>query len=1321
MKKLSVAALLCLASLSNALAQTTNATLGGTVVDASGALIPGATIAATNIQTGIVTTVLSNEAGIYQFASLQTGIYKVSAELSGFQTQTYNDVTLGVSQQVRLNFTLQVGAVAQAVDVTMATDTLIATTSSSVGAVLPEYKVRDLPLATRYVVDLVETTPGTGGGRNFAGGRMSSINVTRDGVPTNDGRYAAEMGVSATTYVSPDLIEEIRVIVAPADAEVGRGSGQVQMLTRSGTNEFHGSLFWANRNSALEANSWLNNFNGVDKNYRNGNQFGGRIGGPILRNKTFFFFLYEGQRYVAKSYFTGAVLTKEAREGVFRFFPGVPNAHALANNPTVDLQGNPLRPENATGDLVSISVFGRDPNRPSFDSSGWVRQLIDRMPLPNDFTGCGPNYATGNLANSCDGLNVAGHRWLRRIEGEDVANGDGQDTNRNQYNVRIDHQFNSNHKATFSGTWEKNWSMTTQTGISHWPGGYNGTVLRKPQFYSASLVSTLAPSVVNEFRFGHRKGWHYGWASALRPDEVGEEVRGVLPNRNGQRFFPGHILLADNFISSMTGGVVGTGSRGQTSPLYMFSDTVSWTKGRHAFKAGFEARFTASRGFNNTDNPEWYFPAVDIGTNSVLVSGISNIPGLVGSSITTAQNLLLDLSGSVGGVSRNYNIRRPGDPFLPIAREREYHQNEWGAFFKDDWKIRPDVTLNLGIRYDRYGVPWEKYGAITAPIGGEAGLFGISGTSFADMWRPGVLNGSLTQLEFVGKNSPNPDRQVYNDDVNNFAPAVGFSWSLPWFGKDKTVLRAGYGINYQGSANFNSGLNLFLGNVQGASTDQTLTTMGLAARYFDLTTLPVPLPNPTAKPLDVWPLTQRSGTMVGFTDNRVSPYIQNWNLEIQRELARNLTLEARYIGSKGTKLWGRINLNTVNVFENGILEAFEITRAGGDAPLFDQMLQGLNLGLGVINGTTVTGSASLRQSTLTFGAPPVQIRSLIANGNVGQFADFLNSSAAITGRPGGLMLNNPSIPQNFIKVNPQFNLVVLDGNPGNSTYHAMNLQVTKRLSNGFTAQAAYTWSRTLGNDNNDGGFAGFATSNHYFDPRNRALNKSLLSFHRTHDIRSNGTFELPFGPNRRFFNQTSGLLGRLIEQWQLGAIFSWTSGAPLNINAPISTMTQANINMPVIVGDFPKSSGEVTPDGRGATYFPGLRQMPDPAVNNVTTLQGLRGAFSNFAIVDAEGDLLLMNPAPGSIGTLGQRWIEGPSHIGFDVNLLKRIRVDETKQFELRVDARNILNTPWWNDPDTSINSQSFGRMLASGTTGQSNADNRNGTRSFTVSARLNF
>ena len=1310
MKRLFAAAFLLLSVFfTNTFAQTTNATLGGTVSDPSRALIPGVTVTATNTQTGIVTTVITNETGAYQFASLQTGSYKVTAELPGFQTQAYNDVALGVGQQVRLNFTLQVGTQAQTVEVSVAADTLIATTSSSVGAVLPEYKLRDLPLSTRNVLDLVNTTPGVQGS-NFAGTRLTSLNTTRDGVPVSDGRY--DIGAATSTYTSPDLVDEVRVIVAPADAELGRGTGQIQMTTRSGTNQFRGSLFWVNRNSKLAANTWSNNFNGVGKNFYNGNQFGGRIGGPIIKNKTFFFFLFDGQRFITKNYFTGTVLTDQARQGLFRFWPGVQNGNAASNNPVVDRAGNPVTPTGVNtaidgGRLQTVSVFGRsvngvftpwDNNRTAIDSTGYIARLLGKMPRPNDF-------------NTGDGLNTAGYRWLRRNEGVDVANGDGQDTDRNQYNMRIDHNFNSSHKASFSGTWERDWAETTQAGMSNWPGGFNGSVRRKPRIMTGSVVSTLSPVIVNEFRMGSRKNWNYSWSSIWRPDDVGVEARKFLPTRGGNAFWPTQSLFGDHVITSVSGAA----TRGQTSPLWTFSDSLSWTTGKHAFKGGFEMRFTSSRGWNGPEDAELYKIAiVGVGAGGAPVTGINTVQGLSGGSVTTMQNLLLDLSGSVSNVTytNGFNVQSADSAFEPRVRIKNYHENEWAAFFKDDWKVRSNLTLNLGVRYDWYGVPWEASGLHALPVGGAKGLYGISA-------------GSQTLLQLVGKNSPNPGTLFYQNDWNNFAPAVGLSWTLPWLGKDKTVLRAGYGISYQGAASYNAGLNIASGNNPGLTYNQNLTTLGLGGTFlnFASASLPIPLPAPTGvKALTPSPFNTRTDPLVGFDDNRVNPYVQNYSLEIQRELAKNLTLEARYIGSKGTHLFGGISINDVNInaAANGqtLLEAFNMTRAGGDAPLFDAMLGGLvmNTGQAAVGTGGVTGSAALRQNA-TF-------RGFLANGNVGQFANALNTSTIVTGQAGGLLRRN-GFAENFLAVNPQYAAVVLQSNPGSSTYHSMNLQVTKRLSQGFSTSFAYTWSRTLGESGGDGNLS-------YLDPNNHHLNKSLLGYHRTHDIRSNGTFELPFGPGRKFLSDAPGFFARLVEKWQLGAITNWSSGSPLTLTAANSEITWTPVpgqigigrtsNTPNILGAFPKGAGKITAVANGANYFADFKQIDDPFKGQVTNNQTLQSQFANRAITDQNGNLILVSPGPGKVGTLGRTWIEGPGHIKMDVNLLKRIRVSEQKSVEIRMDVIDILNTPYWGNPTVDINSLNFGRMDAGDVTnGGSNADNRTANRKFTFTARFNF
>lgn len=174
------------------------------------------------------------------------------------------------------------------------------------------------------MLDLLSTTPGAGYGSvagAFAGRRATTVNVTRDSINVQDGRYQ-EAGAYSSTFVSPDLVEEVRVILAPADAESGRGSGQVQLLTRSGTNQYRRSLFWTNHNSQFDANNFFNNLNKVQPGYENRNQFGARLGGPIIKNKTFFFFLFDGQRYLLKQNTTGTVLTQQARQGIFRFLPG---------------------------------------------------------------------------------------------------------------------------------------------------------------------------------------------------------------------------------------------------------------------------------------------------------------------------------------------------------------------------------------------------------------------------------------------------------------------------------------------------------------------------------------------------------------------------------------------------------------------------------------------------------------------------------------------------------------------------------------------------------------------------------------------------------------------------------------------------------------------------------------------------------------------------------------------------------------------------------------------------------------------------------------
>src|SRR5215471_6609661 len=635
--------LLLLVSVSvNTFAQV-SANIGGTVSDPTGALIPGVEVTATNVNTGINTTQVTNEAGAYQIPSVQPGTYRLKASLPGFQAATRENIQLSQGQQVRFNFTLQVGSVATAVEVLTDSASSLATTTATVGDVLPDTEVRGLPLATRNVIDLAFVSAGTVG-ENFGGARMSQINTTRDGLPTGDGRYLDWNGAYSGTFTSPDLVEEVQVNVTSVDAAVGRGSGQVRLQTRSGTNQFHGALFYSNENSKLAANNWFQNLVGTQKNYLNRNQFGGRLGGPIIHDKAFFFFLFDGQRFLSKEETIGTVLTPEARQGIFRYLtsnaPGSAgganrrNGNAFATTPSVTLQGNLLTADPATGAPLFLNSFNlfsdvKDPFRTQIDPVWVGPQYLRRMPTPNDWT-------VG------DGLNTAGIRWQRRNAGLDGATGDTQTTNRNQYNMRFDYQINNRNKVSYSLTRENDWGVTGQTGLPDWPGGYFGVIQRDPTFSTASWVATISPTLVNEFRWGRKVDTWVGMQptdlnccnggvfDTSKLSGIAKEAFNAFPQIDGQRY----AILQDTTI----GGDFARARqnpRFNSSPLMQFANTLSWTRRSHSFQGGFEATYSSSGQIDAINSR----PTANLGIGTVSISGITttNFRGLNSNDVNTAQ------------------------------------------------------------------------------------------------------------------------------------------------------------------------------------------------------------------------------------------------------------------------------------------------------------------------------------------------------------------------------------------------------------------------------------------------------------------------------------------------------------------------------------------------------------------------------------------------------------------------------------------------------------------------------------------------------------
>ena len=1271
-----------------------NASVVGTVTDQTGALIPGAEVTSTNVNTGITTLRVSNETGSYSFASLQAGDYTVSASLPGFQTQTF-EITLSQNQQVRLNFELGVAAVGTAVEVVSDADALLATTSASVGDALPDFEVRSLPLAERDVFDLIATTAGAVG-YSFGGQRSSAVNVTRDGMLANDTRYLTNAGALTATYSSPDLIEEVQLVVGAVDAEAGRGSGQISFSTRSGTNDFHGALFYSNNNSALNANTWFNNQRNRPRDYLNRTQYGGRVGGPIIQNRLFFFVLIDNQRYLRKQDTTATVLTEQARQGIFRYWPGAENDNALGGaGASVDSSGNPTQPSGATGPLQSFNLFTdvNDPNRTGPSTNAYMQRTLQAMPLPNDFT-------TG------DGLNTAGHAWTRRRTGEGGLRV-GNNTHRDQLNYRFDVQINDSNRASFINSRERN---EVDSPTAAWPTGFSGLTVNEPGIWTAAWTSTITPTLLNDFRLGWKKtsshnrsayelGCCFGTEFEDRSPEA-EELFQTLPMFNGVQLQPEASIWGDGLAGHGFGS-----TRGQDSPAYQLVENVSWTTGAHSFKAGFEYLWNWSDGWNTTSEQ---FPEALLGDGGAPVVGIDsgNFPGIEANDASHAEEILNDLAGSIDRIEQGFVLSSASQTQFAgygtgdFRRFREFHKNDYAFFFKDTWNVTNNLTLNLGLRYDVYGSMFEENGLATNTTRGEAGIFSISGSSFDDWFDRGTT-GQLTQIELVAANSPNPDKLFWPEDRNNFAPSIGFSYSLPGGG---TVIRGGAGVNYAGAITVLD-YELSFGNVPGTVNIQRVDSVG----YLDFDNVGTVFPkSPNIQPFAAALLTDRNADFDVNSDSRKTPYTYNWNLSIQRELTRNLTLEVTYIGNKATQLLQVIELNEPDIFAsfNGsqtFLNAFNETRAGGNAPLFDQMLNGIRIG-SITVGTNGSGSAALR----AFG----RTDNLIADGEVAELAEFMNNTNTGTGVPGGWLRTN-GFPENFIMVSPQFDDAQIWGTGDNSTYNSLQIQMRKRLSSGVSGQFSYTWSKALGNAIGAGTATGGGDNDTTtgLNPLDRSIMKGRLGFDRTHAWNAHGTWELPFGPGRALGSNVPSALARVIEGWQLSSIFTYQSGAPQSIRADSRTVVanQAQ-STPNLVGSLPKDFGEVNVTPAGPVYFTGLSRVSAPMPNFGADPNDISRDFSLRNLVDSSGNVILTHADPGFVGNLGLRYLSGPGLLGLDVALQKRVQLTESTSFTLRADAINLLNKPQWGNPNIDMGSRDFGRITSA-----------TGNRTFTINARIDF
>jgi hypothetical protein len=618
----------------------------------------------------------------------------------------------------------------------------------------------------------------------------------------------------------------------------------------------------------------------------------------------------------------------------------------------------------------------------------------------------------------------------------------------------------------------------------------------------------------------------------------------------------------------------------------------------------------------------------------------------------------------------------------------------------------------------------------------------------------------ITTVEFVGPNSPNPNKTVYPNDFNNFGPAIGFAWQ-PHFGREgQTTIRGGYQMTFGGAGRGGSGAESFLGGAPGATSNATIDFAALGNPYLNLnnvsTIVPIKPTNPAVPGGSLGAPYSRALTYTAFDPNYSTPYIENFTLSLTHQVRKNITIDLRYAGTQAKKQIGlgffgqnTINLNTLNVFHNPeLFNALETVRSGGEAPIFDQMFAGMNLNstttgytaVGTTNGAGVvqTGSLHLRRRFAT----------QLAQGDYQNIATFINSNTggsptagllAVQALPnvGGRILRNgcdrlangqttvgaaiPTplrcFPEDYLVANPQFATANYNSNTGSSNYHSLESQITVRPTPGISVQATYTWAKSME-------LPGIG----WTDPLNRDADYRIASNNRGNELRMNGVFELPMGPNKLVLGNSSGALARIIESWR----FSWTanvfSGAPATIGA--QSMLYGN-GTPDVVGPWNINGGQVHwgenvgGSGLGGTYFGPVgtyKVVTDPAcapggILDTTDKMGfnIRTGVTNgcplTAIADSSNQIVLQNPAPGKRGTLGQQTIVGPGSWTMDGSLSKQFRISESKSVQLRFDATNIMNHPQPNNPQYSINNAAFGTIAAKG----------NQTRVFQGQLRFQF
>ena len=840
-----------LSLLPTAEAQVTTGTIVGTVHDATGAVVAGAKVTVTNMEKGTTQVFQTDENGYYNAPFLIPGTYQVRVEKPGFTAALQTGIVLHVDQQARVDITLSVGQVTETVSVTAAAP-LVNSQTASLGQVINEQAVEALPLNGRNFAQLVWLSTGVTTGQvgenlsgassfnpraasdfNALGSQANANGWLVDGIVNNEETFN-----TVILQPSVDSIQEFKVLTGTFSAEFGRGAGVVSVSTRSGSNQFHGSAADFVRNTVLNARNYFAAPTQPKPPFRR-NQFEGTFGGPVVipklyngRDHTFFFADYFGERQNQGLSFVNSVPTAAVRTGDFSQYSKTPGGAIIPIY-------NPLTGTSVNGTVV----------RQPFPKNVIPESMINPValtvaslyPLPNQ---------PGNFNNYLDTA-------ARTIDD-------------NGGTMRVDHTFNERDSLFARFSYESfvlvapqgqsacclpsNPAQVKQYQLGPYVAGVQDTTLNTSGL-AFDEAHIFRANLVNEFRAGYARTIPF-----TRQSDFGLDTATALgiQNINVSPYTTGIPNISPQDFTGLSGGPAFLPARPRQD-LEQLEDTISWVKGRHQLKFGFRAVHLFYSPFTNTNTRG----ALNFADN------FTNDPGTNsgGSGIAT---MLLGYSTSG---SRGYLIT----PYYLSS-------NEYAAFAEDDWKVSPKLTLNLGVRYDRFGAPSEKRNDITNfdPSTDTLIYAGVGGTS------------DTVNVQTPGK---------------NFQPRIGFAYDP--FGHGNTVIRAGYSISYfplmpSGSA--------FLGQNVPYTVSQNYSppVYPTSSQFGSIPTIADPFGPPvTVQPMSSADLNAANPLIYSWAFRNQTPYMQSYNIDVQHQFTTNMLLEVAYAGSRGIHLQEGFNINEV--------------------------------------------------------------------------------------------------------------------------------------------------------------------------------------------------------------------------------------------------------------------------------------------------------------------------------------------------------------------------------------------------------------------------